>query len=210
MKRWTTSVSTSFDWVMSQVENHDALVGAAIREMQTAGAKARVQLDRVRRDGERMKRRVGEVNELIVLWNERAIKAGAQEKEKAIECLRRKHQSEREAKTLEAQIAEHIRVESQLTADLKVIDERIGELRRKKNTLNARQYRAEALKAGQLGELGLIGEIDEIFDRWEVKLGQYEGSFSAADPLAEGYAAEEERSALEAELASLVERVNKK
>ena len=43
-----------------------------------------------------------------------------------------------------------------------------------------------------------------------MKLGQYEGSFSAADPLAEECLAEEERSHLEAELASLVEQGKQK
>lgn len=39
-KRWTTSIASSFDYVINQVENHDALVTAAIREMQSSGAKA--------------------------------------------------------------------------------------------------------------------------------------------------------------------------
>ena len=203
MKRWTTSLTSSFDWMISQVENHDALVTGAIREMQVAGGKARVQLERVRRDGERMRRRVVELDENIVAWEERAVRSAA-DRTRAIECLRRKQQAEREKKLIESQVAEHGRVESQLAKDLKLIDERIQELKRKKNTLNARQYRAEALKAGQLSELGLINEIDDIFDRWEMKLGQYETSSVETDDFEEQFISDEDKAALESELDDLV------
>ncbi|MCC6953972.1 MAG: PspA/IM30 family protein [Deltaproteobacteria bacterium] len=205
MKRWTTSLTSSFDWVISQVENHDALVTGAIREMQVAGSKARVQLDRVRRDGEKMRRRVFELDEILVSWEDRAVRSAA-DREKALECLRRKRTAEREQEHLRSQIAEHVRVEAQLSKDMKTIEERIQELKRKKNTLSARQYRAEAMKAGQLGELGLITEIDDIFDRWEMKLGQYESTSVEVDELAEEFETAEDIERLEAELRTLLKR----
>lgn len=203
-KRWTTSVAASFDWVVTQVENHDALVTAAIRDMQAAGAKAKVQLGRVRRDGERMTQRLAELRELETVWADRAVRSHAEDKERALECLARKRQVQREITSIEQQCKEHTRVEAQLTKDLKIIDERVGELKRKKNTFNARQYRAEAMKAGQLSELGIIGEIDEVFDRWECKLGEYESLAADADTFEEDFRREENRTELEAELDALV------
>lgn len=204
VKRWTASIASSFDWVISQVENHEALVSAAIREMQTAGAKAKVQLDRVRRDGDRMTQRIGELQELETVWAERAVRVAPEDKDRALECLRRRREAQRELQAVEQQQAEHRRVQEQLTNDLKLIEERINELRRKKNTLSARQYRAEAMKAGQLSELGIIGEIDEIFDRWEMKLGVYESFSDKEDRFAEEFATVENRVQLEAELEQLV------
>lgn len=204
MKRWTASIATSFDWVISQVENHEALVSAALREMQSAGAKARVQLERVRRDGGRMDQRARELQEMQAIWNERAVRVAQEDRDRALECIRRRRELERELRTVEEQRREHARVQEQLGSDLKLIDERIGELKRKKNTLSARQYRAEALKAGQLSELGIIGEIDEIFDRWEMKIGVYESSTGNDDNFSEQFVSEESRIQLEAELDQLV------
>ena len=205
IKRWTTAVSASFDTVMTQVENHDALVSAALREMQTAGAKAKVQLSRVKKDGEQMRRRHEELKEMERLWEERAVRSNAEEKEKAIECLRRRNAATRERKYLEEQLKQHEQISIQLSRDLKLIDERIQELRRKQSTLNARQYRAEALKAGQLSELGLIGEIDDIFDRWEVKLTQYENFSVPEDEFETTLKKEEDDRDLSAELERLIQ-----
>lgn len=203
VKRWTTSIASSFDWVISQVENHEALITSALREMQGYGAKARVQLERVKRDGERMTQRINELQELEGVWAERALRTEPADREKAYECLRRRHGSTREREHLQTQLREHGRMQRQLEEDLKLIDERIADLKRKKNSLSARQYRAEALKAGQWSELGIIGEIDEIFDRWEMKLGQYETSVQQGDDFEDEFRREEDRVALEQELEQL-------
>ncbi len=204
IRRWTTSISSSFEWVVNQVENHDAIVSATIRDMQAAGLKAKMQLSRVQKDGERMRKRVSELKEMQTVWADRALRVAGEEKEKALECLRRKKQADRERASLEEQLTEHSKLEKQLTIDLKLIDERISELRRKKNAFNARQYRAEALKAGQLSELGLVGEIDEIFNRWEFKIGEYEGLDFGKDALEDDFVTEEERAGLEVELDELL------
>ena len=210
IRRWTTSIASSFDYVMNQVENHDALVTAAIREMQTSGAKAKVQLERVKRDGERMRLRAQELIDMESAWAERAVRVHEEDKARALECVQRRNQTQRERQVLENQLKEHKRVEEQLIKDLKVIDERIGELKRKKNSYNARQYRAEALKAGQLSELGLIGEIDEIFDRWELKVTQYETSFTEADPLEADFKRDEDAQLLALQLEELLAQNNLK
>lgn len=203
VKRWTTSIASSFDWVISQVENHEALITSALREMQSYGSKARVQLDRVKRDGDRMSQRIVELQELEGVWAERALRIEPTDRERAYECLRRRHAATREREHLHNQVREHARMQRQLEDDLKLIDERIAELKRKKNSLSARQYRAEALKAGQWGELGIIGEIDDIFDRWEMKLGQYESTVGQHDDFEDEFRREEDRVSLEQELEQL-------
>lgn len=206
IKRWTTSVAASFDSLISQVENHEALVTSAIREMQEAGAKAKVQLQRVRRDGERMQKRLGELREKSELWAERAVRVHETDKQGALECLRRRKAVHREIEYLERQVAEHVRLEKQLTADLGKIGERLDELQRKKNALSARQYRSEALQAGQVDDLGLIAEIDDIFDRWEVKVCQAESFSESSDRFEADFESTEEGKVLEQELLELVER----
>lgn len=204
LKRWTASIATSFDWVISQVENHEALVNGAMREMQQAAAKAKGQLARVRRDGSAMRERLTELQKAQKLWEERAISIHESDRDKALECIRRKKRAETEITALERHIEEHGRIEKQLAQDMEAIHSRIAELKRKKNAFAARQYRAEAMQAGPSEDIGLITEIDEIFDRWDSKLAQCEPYESGADSFEEEFVQEEEQQDLQAELEELL------
>ncbi len=205
LKRWVSCVTANFDWVLTQVENHEALVDSAIREMQAAGGKARVQLARVRRDGESMRQRLEQNRELEKSWTERAIRIGATEQEKALECLRRKKTVQLEIAALEKQVAEHGRLEVQLAADLKHLSTRIDELKRKKNTMSARQYRAEAMRVGQTEDMALISELGDIFERWENRVAEAETiNIEPEDSLDAELKSDEQQVELESELAALL------
>ncbi len=203
-KRWTSSVYSSFDWMISQVENHEALVTSALREMKQAGGKANAQLKQIQRDGAAMRSRLAELEQAETSWKERALKAHESDRERALECLQRKKAVENERKALSEQLQDHEKFEKQLTADLKVIEQRIAELKRKKHTLCARQHRSDALRASAPEEIGLIAEIDDIFERWEIKLDQREEFSFAKDSFEEEFVAEESREALNAELDQIV------
>lgn len=203
LKRWTTTVSSSFDWVISQVENHEALVSTAIREMQQASRKATVQLARVKQDGQAMRERVIKLNAAIVQWEQRAIATRETDPERAIECLKRKKRAEKELETLQVHIAEHAKLQTQLHQDLQTIGTKIDDLKRKKHAFAARQYRAQAAAAAQSEDIGIIGEIDDIFDRWDSKIVECETFEVRADDLEEDFIRSEEREELELELAAL-------
>ena len=206
LKRWVSCVSANFDWVLTQVENHEALVDSAIREMQAAGGKARVQLARVKRDGEGMRQRQAQLKEQEQSWTERAVRVGSAEPDKALECLRRKRAVVLEIASLQKQSEEHARLEVQLTADLKHLSTRIEELKRKKNTMTARQYRAEAMRVGQTEDIALISEIGDIFERWENRVAEAETiNLEPEDNLDAELRSDEEQAELKAELAVLLQ-----
>ena len=206
LKRWVSCVSANFDWVLTQVENHEALVDSAIREMQAAGGKARVQLARVKRDGEGMRQRQAQLKEQEQSWTERAVRVGTAEPDKALECLRRKRSAVAEIASLQKQSEEHARLEVQLTADLKHLSTRIEELKRKKNTMTARQYRAEAMRVGQTEDIALISEIGDIFERWENRVAEAETiNLEPEDNLDAELRSDEEQAELKAELAALLQ-----
>ncbi|MDC0358600.1 PspA/IM30 family protein, partial [Oligoflexia bacterium] len=174
IRRFTSSILASFDWMVTQVENHEALVNSAIREVQAAQSRASVQLKRVQQDGKNMRRRAIEIKEADELWKERATKVAKLDEKRALECLRRRKRIQREVIELEEQSLEHARLEKQLVKDLSLVDERLGKLRQQKNLMRTRQSRAEALKSIQKDDSIIFSEIDEIFDRWEIKVSEYE------------------------------------
>lgn len=174
LKRMTSSIVASFDWMVSQVENHESLVNSAIKEVQESGAKARVQLKRVQQDGKNMRKRLSELRDADEKWRERAITIADIDEKRALECLRRRKRVQKEITDLEVQEREHAKLEKQLSEDLTLIDDRLIALRQQRNLLRTRQSRAEALTALKENDSHIISEIDDIFDRWETKVAEYE------------------------------------
>ena len=208
LRRWTSSITTSFEWMISQVENHEALVTAAIKEVQESGARAQVQLKRMKVDGQNMRRKLVDLRNTSEQWKERARATAGLDEKRALECLRRQKRVDKESAELEIQEREHTKLEKQLSQDLLLIDERLIRLRQQRNTLRTRQSRAEALKSLQSDDGNIISEIDEIFERWEVKIAEYEviGSCSVRpeDDLENQFENEEEEAALREDLKCLL------
>ncbi len=175
MNRWQTfraSLVSRVDWMVSQVENHEALADSAIRDLQRHAARARVQMRRVRSDGERLRDRLSKEREAEPDWRARAKKLASEDEAKALECLRRAKRSAQRASELEARVAEHQQIESQLGRDLARVEERLSQLRSKRNLMRTRQSRAEALAAVGACEDG--GGLDDVFDRWDARITERE------------------------------------
>jgi phage shock protein A len=174
LKRFTASIVSSFESVVGQLENHEALVGVAIREAEEAAGRAKGQLSRVQRDGHAMRKRHQELRERIEVWQGRAVRCAPVDEEKAIECVRRRQRLLAQAAGQEEQIVRHGTLEKQLAADLASVQEKLVALRQQRNLLRTRQSRAEALRLLQSVDSVAMGEIDDIFDRWEGKISGLE------------------------------------
>jgi phage shock protein A len=204
IKRLQATVVGSFDSLMTRVENHEAIIEAAVRETRMAAGKARGRIQRVRRDMQVMQKRIDALQEEETAWSRRAVELPKHQEEKALECVRRLRRARQEREHLVAEAAKQETLEQQLTADLRKVEERIRELERRKNTLSAREYRTRAVEAGSLETRGIIDDLDEIFDRWEVKLAEKEPYTSwESDTFEAEFIQEEEEKDLRKELSDL-------
>lgn len=202
LRRWTSQISASFEWLLDQVENHQALVVSAIKEMQEGLAKAQLQLKRVQRDGEELNAHYEQAVRDVELWKERALRFRETQRDKALECVQRHKNAERERDAYAKQIKDHDNLVKQLTNDLKVIKERISGLKQRKNEYAARQTRADAVRVMQREDLDTFREIDDVFFRWESKFSQFEISSTPVDDLEDELLKEETKIELEALLDS--------
>ncbi len=205
--RWTTGFASRIDAMVRQIENHDALVSAAIRDAKEARARAKVQLKRVRQDGRRMQQRRAELEQSETLWRERAQRVAASDEERGIECVRRMKRAAHERTALGDQVEEHARIEAQLGRDIGRIDQRIEQLVQQRNLLRTRQSRAEALAAAQREDGCRISEVEDVLERWEIKVSRNETDVDCdldeQDDLEIELGGEEERAALLEELRAL-------
>jgi phage shock protein A len=206
-KRISTTITSSVDKAVSRVENHDAIINAALQETQAAAAKSRVRLARVQRDGESLRTRHRDLQIAVGRWTDRAKKVAAEDEAKALECLRRRKDCEAQVKNLEASIANHCELEQRVTDNLKKIEARIGEVSHQRNMMRSRQSVAEATRIVNNIEGVSYGQIEDTFDRWEINLGESEimvGSSCNTDTLDSTFLAEEDQDDLRAELADLL------
>ena len=211
VKGWTAGLVSRIDWMVSQVENHESLAASAIREVRQSAARARVQLSRVRRDGEALRARVAEAGESATTWRERAGQCGDDEP-RALECLRRARRAAQQADELGRRLGEHERVEKQLSTDVARIDERLCELRERHNLLRTRQSRAHALATVREAGAPVQADTSDLFERWETHVAEHEiagdcpGSEAGAlghDAFAEEFDTRDEDAALREELRDL-------
>jgi len=180
MKRWTMSMTSWVDRVLAQVENHEAAVSSAIGRVRQSTARARVQLKRVERDQQALRDTLLEEEEAIDAWRRRA--KSAEDENVALECLRRHKASERRVLRLRQRLGEHERCHKELSDGIRVLNGRLCELTERKNLMRTRQSRAEAAH-GMASTTGPIGDLEDVFERWETRVGEIEIASECAEPI---------------------------
>ncbi|MDJ0759040.1 MAG: PspA/IM30 family protein [Woeseiaceae bacterium] len=209
IQRISTSITSSVDRAVSKVENHDAIINAALRDTQQAAARARVRLERVRKDGAQLKTRYADLQQAAVRWTDRARLVAADDEPKALECLRRRKECEMQLATLEESIEKHNELEERIAAQVKKIESRIVEVAQQRNMMRSRQSVADAMRTINNIEGVSYSDVEDTFDRWEINLGETEilmNATSRVDPLESSFLADEDMAELRAELADLVNK----
>jgi len=112
LRRFTTSIISSFDSVVGQLENHEALVSSAIRDAEQAAGRAKAQFQRVQKDGVMLRHRLEEVRDGIRIWEERAKRCAESDEVKALECLKRRETHKRQLAELTEQATRHATLET--------------------------------------------------------------------------------------------------
>jgi phage shock protein A len=179
IKRWTAGITSRVDWLVSQVENQEALVDSKLREARQSAARAKVQLGRVKQDGQHLRQRLQKEELAAKTWRDRAVQTSKAEK-----------------------------IEQQLCRDVRDMEEQLNALTEKRNLMRTRQSRAEAVQNIQVNAGTVTTDLDDIFERWETRVTEQElvGACSLhIDPLEEDFISREEESALREELKNLTD-----
>ncbi len=180
MHRWKMSVTGWVDGVLAQIENHEATVSSAIGRVRQAAARARVQLKRVERDQRALRELLLKEEGAVEAWLRRAKEAS--EEEKALECLRRHKASARRAEALRQRLSEHERSHKELSEGMRMLNERLSELNERRNLMRTRQSRAEAAH-GMVHANRPIGDLEDVFERWEARVGEIEIASECEQPI---------------------------
>lgn len=208
-KRWTAGVTSRVDWMVSQVENQEALVNSALQDARQSAARAKVQLGRVRQDGQRLRQKLNEAEQSVSSWRDRAIQCGETDENRAVECLRRSKRAEQLSGQLRQRLTEHVQVEQQLAKDVRSMEEQLTALIEKRNLMRTRQSRAEAVKSIQGSSEAFATDLDDIFERWETRVTEKELAGACCvdtDTFEDAFVSEEEEADLRSELSELLKK----
>ncbi len=167
LKRIFVSIKSQVDQVADEFENHEALAGAAIQDLQAIGSKTRVHLHKVCKMSGHYQKQLDEQQVQARLWSKRAIKARKEDEKKALQCVKRLRQTQQQISMLEQQCEESVTQESKIRDDLNNISEQLQVLQNKKEILAARQNRAIVQESLNHKRGNPVQEVNNIFERWE-------------------------------------------
>jgi phage shock protein A len=167
LKRIFVSIKGQIDNVADEFENHEALAGVAIKDLQTIASKTRLHLHRISKMSEHYQSQLQEQQEQARIWSERAVKTKQENEQKALQCVKRVRQAQRQIQVLEQQCQETEAQELKIRNDLNAIQEQLQTLKNKKEILAARQNRAGIQEVLMDTNGNSFQDAQNIFERWE-------------------------------------------
>lgn len=168
LKRWAGRLWAGFDRAVAEVEDHDALAAAALRELERGLGRARSELEQLRAERQALQER--RESELDRRRRGRSAAVAEPEDFLALEHLRTARRACERARRLEDRIREHAAAEDRMERHLTELADRLAESKRRYRALRARSERGLAVASVQ----DTRGEIDELFGRWEDVLPRIE------------------------------------
>ncbi len=212
LKRIFVSIKSQIDHVADEFENHEALAGVAIEDLQEIASKTRLHLHRVSKMSEQYQQQLITQQEQAHLWSERAIKAKEKDEQKALQCVKRLRQVQQQIQSLEKQCQESTAQEEKIRADIELIQDQLQSLQNKKEILAARQNRTNLQVSLATHHSGSLQDVQNVFQRWEGSVVSSEFSPSEqnidADNFAKPFEQEEDELALKIMLDELTEQNN--
>jgi len=207
LKRIYISIKGQIDHAADEFENHEALAAVAIQDLQAIASKTKLHLHRVSKMTEQYQKQLDDLTQQETQWTARAVKAKRQDEQKALQCVKRLVQTQKQITLLEQQHEASTNQENKIRDDLNAIQEQLLVLSNKKQMLSARQNRTHLQEAIQDNQLNSVDNVQQVFDRWEgqVVSAEYDTPVNIEDSLLDNFEKEEEEFALKMMLDELSE-----
>ena len=184
IRRFTTSVSASLENAVGQLENHDAIVEASIRQTQQSVAKTKARINTLRQQQHCYEKQLKDAENQFDLWTERATKLASSDENKALQCMSRRQQYKNEISRLTTLIDQQISLIHDVSSNLDKLQSKLDEMKQKHNLMRSRQAVAYVNRA--VGKAERRVDVNDTFERWESTILEHEMAISDSctnDPL---------------------------
>ncbi|MCP5292270.1 MAG: PspA/IM30 family protein [Burkholderiales bacterium] len=210
LKRLSTTLISRIDRVVTEIENHDAVIQAALNEMNSKMAKAKIALNQACRERDRIKTELETQQSNVHRWQERAIICAKTDESKALECLRRSHKSRDRAAMLQKSLDEYTRSIEKMTGNIQSSAQRLNEMKQRLTLMRAKQAtsKTDATAHSNCGDAESI--VEDTFNRWEMHLNHDDIPLDCTtddmDELEHAFITQEQQNDLRSELTALLTR----
>lgn len=210
LKRLSTTLISRIDRVVTEIENHDAVIQAALNEMNSKMAKAKIALNQACRERDRIKTELETQQSNVHRWQERAIICAKTDESKALECLRRSHKSRDRAAVLQKSLDEYTRSIEKMTGNIQSSAQRLNEMKQRLTLMRAKQAtnKTDATIHSTCGDAESI--VEDTFNRWEMHLNHDDIPLDCTtddmDELEHEFITQEQQNDLRSELTALLTR----
>jgi len=178
IKRLSTSITATLDSAVGQLENHDAIVEASIKQTRQAVAKTRVRINTLRQQHQAYQAQLKEAKEQYYLWTQRAASLAASDQEKALQCVARRNQCEADIGRLSYSEKQQADLVRDVTANLQTLQTKLNEMTQKHNLMRSRQTVADVNRAAAYANTD--DNLNDTFERWESTVLEHEFAVSDA------------------------------
>ncbi|MEA1890637.1 MAG: PspA/IM30 family protein [Pseudomonadota bacterium] len=212
LKRLSTTLVSRIDSVVNEIENHDAVVQATLNDMRKKVAVAKVRLNRVHQDEERLKNQILEQKERARQWRNRAIECAKSDEGRALKCVCHSRQCEQKINRHQQALLQYQQTAEKLAANIEFSEQRLTEIKQKLTLMRARQSTSSALRATCDSSPCATQLLDDTFDRWEINISHDEMAIDSqqmVDPMEREFILNEQEDELRSELQSLLKKEEK-
>ena len=210
-KRLSLTWMSRLDDFVSEIENQEALIEAALKEHAKKVAEAKVQKHQLENQVQQYQVKCLSLEKQKADWKRRAIELAEQDKSAALECVKRSHQMTTKIETLNHNIAQYDQAINRLSSHIERGETELAQIKQKLDLLKARQMSSQAVSSSSFSEQGNIEEVHKAFEHWEKKVSVSElvnGSHHQVDSFAQQFEKAETEQALAEELAQMVADAN--
>jgi phage shock protein A len=211
-KRLSVSIRTQLDSAVSRIENHDAVIDAALQESRDAIARLKLQQTRMNRKIETIDTQLESLHNDKQSWVRRAKSLAERDEAQAITCLERRDRCAEQIKQLQQQREQCNEMAFRLANNLLKLEQKLISDEQRLQEFRGRDLTAKAEHAIHDVICSDSTDLEQTFDRWELAITRKEMQQQTTDPvmtstdtLEERFLRQERLSAHKAELKALME-----
>jgi len=210
LKRFTTSLIARVDRTLATIDDHAAIVDAAIRETGKAAAKAQFKLNKLRANTTQLSQQIDSLKVESERWETRALSVADSNREEAIQCISERKKYTNSIASLSQQLNQQQQIENQVAQTVQQLTDKVAGLKSKRSQFASREAAAQAQNLIQNLEGDFQLDLGETLERWEEAIYETEAETGLINPLlgtsdlAARFDASEQQQALEQELDKLM------
>jgi phage shock protein A len=211
-KRLSISVRSQLDEAVSRIENHEAVINAALQESRDAIARLKLQQSRTQRKIQSIDTQLEALRQDEKSWVRRAKSLAESDEAQALACLERRERCQHQIAQLQNQREQSAEMAFRLGQRLAKLEQKLMQDEQRLQEFRGRDLSAKAEHVLQEVMGSDSTNLEQAFDRWELDINRKEVNQEALDPtlgdvdtLEERFQREERLEARRTELKALME-----